>query len=520
MGLRLPADYPELDGYVRSLTQFLSEFQWLSSIHAYDSLSTDFWGRVWPAEWRRLADDGEFSAESMIALVKDGTVVDSWPSSLKRFAAQCRSLALPRNVIPAEFSPGVLDVDAVIDQNATTATGMSRKKLHEVERFSNVISDFVRASSDAGSSHVRVVDVGAGQGYLTHRLSAEFPCVAVDFDQIQTVGSVARGQKIQKGKLNDVRKGTFDEARGDSVTDSRKEVIYRTIRIDAEKLTDLLRDLSDESDAETCTDFMLVGLHACGDLSATAMIKTFEACDSVQLMAVVPCCFNLLTEPEDLVQLSLCSYDRSREYGFPMSKDVADSMFAHNLSLGHKARNLSCQNFDRFDAAGIECNLTGHYKRSLLDALLWHFNLEPKAKAGTITSLPTSSNEPRERKQHKFRLGKLPLEAFEGDFVAYATAALDRLGLAGCVAREEILAFTQLPQFVNAKRQIFVVHCVKSLLSRVLESLVLMDRYLAIIETGARLKERKGIDVECRMLNLFDIGESPRNMVFLVRKQQ
>ncbi|KAJ3236427.1 hypothetical protein HDU81_010810 [Chytriomyces hyalinus] len=518
--VRLPPTHQDPVEYIESLSAFLSKFQWLSSIHAYDSLTEDFWNKSWPSEWRELADEEWFQSEQLIGLVKDGIVQDSWPQSLKDYIHACKDLSLPRTVLQSEFPEKVFDgIDSCIDEAATTASGMSRKKLHEVERFARVILDFASTATRDGivqEDAVKIVDVGAGQGYLTHRVSTEYPCVAVDFDQIQTVGSVSRGANIKRGKLKDVR-GVGDVPA--VAVNSRKEVLYRTIHINSEKLTKLVEELNAEQvnvkDGKP-TDFMLVGLHACGDLSSIAMLKTFESVDAVKLMAVVPCCFNLLTEPENLDDSSFTG-----AHGFPASKSVFSAMQWHKLLLGHKSRNLSCQNFDRFDAAGIESNLTGHYKRSLLDALLWHFNLDPPGKDGT--SVPGSSDaEPRERKQHKFRLGKLPIEAFEGSFITYAQAALQRLGLGNRVSEEELQAFVSLPQYVNAKRQIFVVHCIKSLLSRVLESLVLMDRYLGIVEmnTEGGLMDRAGVQVDVRMLNLFDIYESPRNVVFLARKQR
>ncbi|KAI9334879.1 methyltransferase domain-containing protein [Obelidium mucronatum] len=506
----LPPSFVEkpISEYLDSLVSFLSRFKWLSSVHAYDALHEDFYNTVWPIEWKTLADEDLFDSEQLIDLVKDGIVQDSWPDSLKDYIHQCNTLKLPRNVNLSDFGTILLDIDTSVDQSATTSSGMNRKKLHEVERFSRVIIDYV---SKAGISETAtIVDVGAGQGYLTHRLSTEYPCVAVDFDQIQTVGSVSRGNNIKKGYVKDIRGKKHEGPQQQLNNVERKPVVYKTILINAEKLQALVHELEQEDSGR---DFVLVGLHACGDLSATAMLQTFEKCASVKLMAVVPCCFNLLTEPEHPHEV--CS-----SHGFPMSSRIQTLCQTHSLTLGYKSRNLACQNFDRFDRQGIESNLTGHYKRSLLDALLWHFKLDPISKTqqlpaavavgGGVDEVATDGGE---RKQHKFRLGKMPIEAFEGGFLPYAMAALERLGLAGRVSEARIQEFIELPQYKNARRQIFVVHCVKSLLSRVLESLVLMDRYLTIEEMNGR----NNIDVE--MLNLFDINESPRNMVFLARKK-
>ncbi|KAJ3225629.1 hypothetical protein HDU78_010620, partial [Chytriomyces hyalinus] len=72
--VRLPPGHQDPTEYIESLSKFLSKFQWLSSIHAYDSLTEDFWNKSWPSEWRALADEAYFESEQLIGLVKDGTV--------------------------------------------------------------------------------------------------------------------------------------------------------------------------------------------------------------------------------------------------------------------------------------------------------------------------------------------------------------------------------------------------------------------------------------------------------------
>ncbi|KAJ3102272.1 hypothetical protein HK100_004397, partial [Physocladia obscura] len=493
-------DKKSIRSYIESLCKVATEFRWLTSIHAYDSLTDNFFETVWPKDWRILADESMFNADHLMALNKHGTIQDIWPASFKEFAQQCKTLPLPRSVDPSEFGDTIAPAFAFasgndINHTSTTANGMSRKKLHEVDRFARVISyQIAQISMPDSLAPVVVVDVGAGQGYLTHRLSTEFPCVAVDFDQIQTVGSVSRGDNIRKGKLRDAaRVGKGQD--GDFVRE-RYPITYKTLHIDSERLVELIRELESK---DPNVQIALVGLHACGDLSATTMLRTFECCESVRLLAVVPCCFNLLSESES--PESACGSE-----GFPMSHLVRSLSIKYNLNLGYKSRNLACQNLIRFDGTEFHSHLTGHYKRALFDALLWHFNLNPQSGILKAENTIVKNIDPCERKQHKFRLGKMPLEAYEGDFLAYAAAALPRLGLAEQITDSQILEFLELPQYANAKRQIYVVHCAKSLMSRVLESLLLMDRYLSICDM--KFISAKNID----MLNLFDMDESPRNM--------
>ncbi|KAJ3026760.1 UNVERIFIED_CONTAM: hypothetical protein HDU68_005106 [Siphonaria sp. JEL0065] len=330
---------------------------------------------------------------------------------------------------------------------------MSRKKLYEVERFSNVILDYIATSAFKDST--TIIDIGAGQGYLTHRLTTGHPCVAVDFDQIQTVGSKSRGNDIKRGKFKDSRA----DMKAKTKRTERNGILYKTAHINHETLTNLVHELEGDEDQCPLKDFMLVGLHACGDLSATAMLNTFQECVSVKMMAVVPCCFNLLSE-----------------------RDV----------------------FDHGECSQFESETT-----------------EPERGPSTFDN--TQEGEPVaelcnpaiERKYHKFRLNNLSQEALKGPFVPYAMESLKCLGLEGKLSLDQVAAFAVSEKYQNAEKESFVIHCVRSLLSRVVESFLLIDRFLALSEMNDETES-----FEFDMLNLFDLEESPRNMVFLARRKE
>ena len=71
-----------------------------------------------------------------------------------------------------------------------------------------------------------------------------------------------------------------------------------------------------------------IGLHCCGDLSAS-MCRLFTESDShCKILSFVGCCYNLLTTRED------CAED---VYGFPMNPEVS-------VVLSHRTRNMIVQN--------------------------------------------------------------------------------------------------------------------------------------------------------------------------------
>lgn len=96
----------------------------------------------------------------------------------------------------------------------------------------------------------------------------------------------------------------------------------------------------------TCSDFILTGLHACGDLSATLLCH-FANCPHVRGITSVACCYMKITTKENptppgviLPSLSDNANEVSQsEYGYPMSEWVRQ-LPGHELS--YKAREGAC----------------------------------------------------------------------------------------------------------------------------------------------------------------------------------
>ena len=83
-------------------------------------------------------------------------------------------------------------------------------------------------------------------------------------------------------------------------------------------------------------DYGFIGLHCCGDLSASMCRLFIEADAHCKLLSFVGCCYNLLTTVEETNEAIA---------GFPLNPDVV------SVSLSHRARNCIVQviSWIRFD---------------------------------------------------------------------------------------------------------------------------------------------------------------------------
>lgn len=103
----------------------------------------------------------------------------------------------------------------------------------------------------------------------------------------------------------------------------------------------------EENSSQRYPDFILTGLHACGDLSAT-LLRHFVSCPHVRAITSVACCYMKITTTEHPTPpgvvapptpLTPGGKSLPSEYGYPMSSWVR-GLPGHRLS--YKAREGAC----------------------------------------------------------------------------------------------------------------------------------------------------------------------------------
>ena len=148
-----------------------------------------------------------------------------------------------------------------------------------------------------------------------------------------------------------------------------------TAHATSQTLPNLLRNHFKESDSSNvapeaqadssreAAEFLITGLHSCGDLTAN-MLRLFVSTPSAKAVCVVGCCYNFITETDDLDDD--CDDDEpiNEPAGFPLSRFVKNM----NPHLGIKARQLACQVPARWESKFTETKeaFRRHYYRASL----------------------------------------------------------------------------------------------------------------------------------------------------------
>ncbi|KAI9342558.1 methyltransferase domain-containing protein [Obelidium mucronatum] len=476
--MELPTSCSTVPEYIEVLKETIKAYSFLYEHHAVDFYIHNYFNSAnFPVEWRDLLESA--SVQDLIALASHGTSKPEWPKSLHVFLNLIQTVSLQRNPSKETRDMPLKELPIIIKN------GMNLKKQHEVAYLSALINSVAESQGID-----RIMDIGAGQGYLDICLAFQYnkTVIGVDDDEIQTCGAKRRTDLANKKLYND------GESQGELFHINRRVHAHETFAVLVQEVSDSVKTntlVSDMTSSQT-SGWLLCGLHACGDLTP-AIMQHFLDSDANALVCV-GCCYNRLTEPKNHVP--------DRPAGFPLSAYMrSQSPMFH---LGFSARNLACQATLRWEEEGGVGNFLRHHYRALLQLVLFENNLMDRARANSKSST-----------DHDIIIGRMKgPSAFSKGFPFYAKLALSRLRIdteAEGLTEHKLKKYEE--SYRHREKEIAIVWTLRSLLGDVFESLLLADRFQYLTEQ----REVKGLD-RIELVPLFDPLASPRNMVIVCTK--
>ncbi|KAJ0748507.1 putative Methyltransferase domain-containing protein [Helianthus annuus] len=481
--------------WIRAIIQFIKPYTFFWQSHVVNFLTHRLWEAV-DEEW---IDCLRNEPVECLIQIPSGIVQDHWPSSLKKFIATLSSLAFPRE--QADLKKLLPNMQVALLNNVITQ-GMNPKKRHEIEALAAVVGSVAR---DVETN--TIIDLGAGQGYLSQVLSFEYQLSVIAIDASSHHGRVTheRAERIKKHYEAKLRKSSLG---GKGVT------IPRTVTcrvLSSDMLTTLLNSKDgdergqNQSINDTCP-LLLTGLHACGDLSVT-MLRAFLESKEVKAVVSIGCCYNLLSEEEDN---ALC--------GFPISRGVKST----GVHLGRNSRDLACQSADRWKVMEKDASLHNfelHAFRAAFQLLLSRYFPE------TLSGSPTIGRQGKtlRRQQQNSRMNGLATDGCSCKpdstsgkdehvdtcslFEKFSKSGLHRLNLNQPHDVDFAGIWKEAEPFVEV---IGAYWSLRAALGPVLETLILLDRLLFLQEQGD--------SVEAVMVPIFNPNISPRNVALIAKK--
>ncbi|XP_052830130.1 methyltransferase-like protein 25B isoform X2 [Octopus bimaculoides] len=195
---------------------------------------------------------------------------------------------------------------------------------------------------------------------------------------------------------------------------------------------------------------VLCGLHACGDLTTT-LIQMFTQNQDISALAVVGCCYMKLSTSSN------CSLSNNASWGYPMSQHL--QTLQHRLT--YEARELACHFVDAYHKRLLENrpSLRRHWYRASLQCVVKA--IQPTFKHGCI---------------------KISIKNVENlSFEVYLEKALKSLGFSISQVPPGII--DQCKATENQWKDIVCFYTLRLSIAPVIETLVLLDRMLYILES-------------------------------------
>jgi hypothetical protein len=315
--------------------------------------------------------------------------------------------------------------------------------------------------------------------------------------------------------------------------EGKGSIRYIVGRLENGDLTDVVTQLQHgepANDESKDLRMMAISIHSCGNLSHFG-IRSLVLNPTIHAVAIVGCCYNLMTE-----KLGPPSYkppyhrpslqpingrvvresERRDPQGFPMS-DRLSTHAGHGIRLNITARMMACQAPQNWTEKDSEAFFTRHFYRAVLQKVFLDrgvISVVRPQDGGAETD--ASDGPPLNASTDPVIIGSLRKSCY-ASFGAYVRGAVAKITTGehaaqadlvrarmGDMTDQEIAAYEA--RYLPRKREISVVWSLMAFSACVVESLIVVDRWLFLREQGELVRD-------AWVESVFDYRESPRNLV-------
>lgn len=245
-------------------SKFLLDYFWLFNFANVDFIKADVLHNNLPEDWREFLMGEAMTPEILKAILEEADHSDLRPpDSLLKFVRR-RNLLLLSTKAALKLETQLKTLRKY--PTGPSEKGMAAKKAHEVRRMSNLVTQVIEHTGAQ-----RVVDIGAGLCHLEQALIREVP---------SSVKSILVFEK-DENRLEKAIATLYEPSRN-----SGPAVNGHVANLDENNLEPVLQVLRDEE-----AKSVIVGLHACGDLSP-CILKMFSESRDISGLVLVQCCFH------------------------------------------------------------------------------------------------------------------------------------------------------------------------------------------------------------------------------------
>ena len=489
------------------------------------------------------------------------------PKSLLEYIQAIRAHALDRDFRPLDASAASPSVK-MGSLSKHVAVGMKPKKMHEVESFVKYINNLtteIEATEDLELTHI--VDFGSGQNYLGRALASppyNKQVIALESKQLNikgakvmdiSAGLAEKEKNIRNKKLyrmgsqdpnhdstasqreniypNSGLQTSVNGSNNDSINHahlegSRGKIQYIESFIQNGDLSTVVDEINGTPNApehmlSSDPRLMVISLHSCGNLLHHGL-RSLILNPSVKAVAMVGCCYNLVTErlgpptyklpslrfPNMRLEATSSTCD---PHGFPMSERLAEYRHKHGrgIRMNITARMMAVQAPENWTTTECKSFFTRHFYRALLQRILLDRGIVGKpTEDGDETG---GSARGWTGAGPALTIGSLR-KACYSSFPTYVRGAITKLAddqergseiqrRMEDLTNEDILRYEA--KFKEKRKELSIVWSLMAFSASVVESCIVVDRWLY-------LREQAEVS-DCWVETVFDYKQSPRNLV-------
>ncbi|KAL7737630.1 hypothetical protein ACLKA6_007738 [Drosophila palustris] len=464
--MSLPKTFSSDDDYFRAVVDFLHSYSWVYSEANTSCLKTlDCMPQEFKDYFLQLSNEDlnifPFVHESL----------EGCPEEVQQFRQQIANMTLQQTA-------------SSVSQAKSKCSNQNRKigakKQHEIEQLAGKIH-----AHCAEAQTQLIIDLGSGLGYLSEslfKLGSNYLILGLEADERRVEAARQRCQKFlpQEALKSISYKTEFIEADADSR--ARIERYALELAQSHGLLSDGLKTA-------------LIGLHACADLSISAMIL-FLAMPQVRSLHIMPCCYHKLA-----LRTDRDSTRGSPFVNFPLSNGLRNAMSATAVECFNRPfMRLACQQTNsrwRMDSLAHAEHGRQMYMRALATAIC-----DPDELVKLQSKSALNSAEDGDSFDH-FRLR----------FQLYSQQTGMPLNWRH-VHEERFNQFTQKYSDGRGCRLAEALCCLQTSMQKLCENLVLYDRLCFLKESAAA----EQLQLEVCYEKLFDEQISPRCHSLIAKK--
>lgn len=335
---------------------------------------------------------------------------------------------------------------------------MSPKKKYEIENLSLVINSICKNETK------QFIDFGSGLGYLSQYLFDKYNYEVLGLD-----GSSALVTNAQTRQENH-----FPQSIG-------------KVKYLQHFITESSSEFISNNYGSTDDNLAIIGLHGCGDLTVTAM-KLFFQIENVKQLIFMPCCYHKMSTNDE---------DPAEFKNFPLSEKLKSKLKNYTCFLNRSFLRLAGQ---QSPTKWREMNVEEHW--------MYGKNMLERALAEAMLC----DNETLKRVDNTFILdGRVKFEDITSKYILINDQNHSKIEW----REEHYEKFQKLRlNHVNGEEQSEYLFCLQTMLQRLCENLVVIDRINYMQEQAKNLN----LNVLIKVKKLSNEKLSPRCLIFIAEK--